>query len=528
MNVTNIGFPFAAPTAPGGATDGAAGTGFAGLLGAAAGADGQGTLSFGVAGALPQPGSTLLAAQTNAPLLPPTLDSGTAKPGDKPQVAMAQLLATAAPAAAPAPVVAGGNPLADAVAKALAKTTSAAGDATGTTKAPAADPAPAANGQAPATDAQAPAADGQAPAADGQAPTPPKPPIPSATATANAPTKISGAAQPESDVALPAEAPVALASEAPATPHAPPPAKAVSKPARGTGDDDGTALANSVPPLPDTTTAPLPQPVAVAQAVVTPTTPEKPVAASTSRTAKAEGAAALPAATMLTTDADAKPGDVQQAVASPSDGGEAKSGNGENTGQQAFAQQLAAADTSRAGAAPAAGHGATFAPAAMQAPAAVPAQAAAAATAAEPVIHARPGELGRNLGVEIARKVDAGEDTLRVRLNPAELGRVEVTLAFDDKGRVQATMRAESQHTLALLRQDAPDLGRALDQAGIRNDAASFRFESRDGGSGSSTGGQSAFQQQSRGGSQQFRDDPESQPAAYRPIRSDGQVDLIA
>lgn len=514
MNVTNIGFPFAAPTAPGGATDGAAGTGFAGLLGAAAGADGQGTLSFGVAGALPQPGSTLLAAQTNAPLLPPTLDSGTSKPGDKPQVAMAQLLATAAPAAAPAPVVAGGNPLADAVAKALAKTTSAAGDATGTTTAPAAGPAPAANGQAPATDAQA--------------PTPPKPPIPSAAATANAPTKISSAAQPEGDVALPAEAPVALASEAPATPHAPPPAKAVAKPARGTGEDDGTALANAVLPLPDTTTAPLPQPVAVAQAVVTPTTPENPVAASTSRTAKAEGAAALPATTMLTTDADTKPGDVQQAVASRSDGGEAKSGNGENTGQQAFAQQLAAADTSRAGAAPAAGHGATFAPAAMQAPAAVPAQAAAAATAAEPVIHARPGELGRNLGVEIARKVDAGEDTLRVRLNPAELGRVEVTLAFDDKGRVQATMRAESQHTLALLRQDAPDLGRALDQAGIRNDAASFRFESRDGGSGSSAGGQSAFQQQSRGGSQQFRDDPESQPAAYRPIRSDGQVDLIA
>lgn len=510
MNVTNIGFPFAAPTAPGGATDGAAGTGFAGLLGVAAGADGQGTLTFGVAGALPQPGSTLLAAQTNAPLLPPTLDSGTAKPGDKPQVAMAQLLATAAPGAAPAPVVAGGNPLADAVAKALANAASAAGDATGTTAEPIVPGA------------------GPAPAANGQAPTPPKIPVPSATVAANAPTKAAVLAQPEGDATLPAEAPVALASETPAAQRAPLPAKAVAKPARGTGDDEGAALANAVLPLPDATTAPLPQPVAVAQAVVTPTTPEKPVAASTSRTAKAEGAAALPAATMLTTDADAKPGDVQQAVASRSDGGETKSGNGENTGQQAFAQQLAAADTSRAGAAPAAGHGTTFAPAAMQAPAAVPAQAAAAATAAEPVIHARPGELGRNLGVEIARKVDAGEDTLRVRLNPAELGRVEVTLAFDDKGRVQATMRAESQHTLALLRQDAPDLGRALDQAGIRNDAASFRFESRDGGSGGSAGGQSAFQQQSRGGSQQFRDDPEPQPAAYRPIRSDGQVDLIA
>jgi flagellar hook-length control protein FliK len=89
-------------------------------------------------------------------------------------------------------------------------------------------------------------------------------------------------------------------------------------------------------------------------------------------------------------------------------------------------------------------------------------------------------------------------------------------------------MRAESQHTLELLRQEAPDLGRALDQAGIRSDASSFRFESRDGGTGSGGNGQQASQQQSRGGNQQFHDEPDAQTAAYRPIRGDGQVDLIA
>jgi flagellar hook-length control protein FliK len=164
---------------------------------------------------------------------------------------------------------------------------------------------------------------------------------------------------------------------------------------------------------------------------------------------------------------------------------------------------------------------------AAQAP--VPATAPAPATpAADPMIPARAGQLGHALGVEIARKVEAGDNTLRVRLNPVELGRVEVTLAFDDRGNLRATMRAESQHALDLLRQDAPDLGRALDTAGIRADSQSFRFESRSDGNGGSTGGQTG-QHQSRGNSQHaFNDEPETTAPAYRAIRNDGQVDLLA
>jgi flagellar hook-length control protein FliK len=151
----------------------------------------------------------------------------------------------------------------------------------------------------------------------------------------------------------------------------------------------------------------------------------------------------------------------------------------------------------------------------------------AAVPASEPVLTARAGHLGQSLGVEVARKVEAGEETLRVRLSPEHLGKVEVTLAFDD-GKLQATVRAESAHALELLRQDAGDLARTLDQAGIRTDAQSFRFEARaDGGSG-----QAASQQQNsnRGGEHQqhaHSDDLEPAPA-YRQIRGDGQVDLLA
>ena len=154
------------------------------------------------------------------------------------------------------------------------------------------------------------------------------------------------------------------------------------------------------------------------------------------------------------------------------------------------------------------------------------AQATPVAAAAEPVVAARPGHLGQQMGVEIARKVEAGEDTLRVRLSPENLGKVEVTLSFDDGGKLHATVRAESAHALDLLRQDMPDLGRSLDQAGIRADAQSFRFESR------SEGGNAQSQQQngqnSPGNQLAGNDEPETTDIAYRSIRGDGQVDLLA
>ncbi|ATY32072.1 flagellar hook-length control protein FliK [Sphingomonas psychrotolerans] len=151
---------------------------------------------------------------------------------------------------------------------------------------------------------------------------------------------------------------------------------------------------------------------------------------------------------------------------------------------------------------------------------------ATAPVSAEPVIEARAGHLGHSLGVEIARKVELGEETLRIRLNPVELGRIEVTLAFDDKGSLQATVRTDSAQAMDLLRQDAPDLARTLDQAGVRTDAQSFRFENR-GGDG---GGQQAQQQQSqnRGRFASSDDDAALAEPIYRPVRSDGQVDLLA
>jgi len=144
-------------------------------------------------------------------------------------------------------------------------------------------------------------------------------------------------------------------------------------------------------------------------------------------------------------------------------------------------------------------------------------------------VTARPGQIGREMGVEIARRVSAGGDELTVRLNPVEMGRIEVRLSFDERGALRATVAAESPAALDVLRRDSIDLTRTLSDAGVRTDAQSFRFDSR---SGSGEGGQFWQRQQQASG----RNHSQSSAAAaatietpvYRPLRSSGRVDLMA
>jgi len=197
----------------------------------------------------------------------------------------------------------------------------------------------------------------------------------------------------------------------------------------------------------------------------------------------------------------------------------------ESETNDAPAQKLAAlGETAKSASAPL--------PAAVETPRAhAPAAAAptSPASAAEPSISARHGEIGRALGIEVARRVLEGGEELRVRLNPGEFGRVEVNIAFDDSGTLRATVHAENPAALDILRRDSADLGQAMGDAGVRADAQSFRFESR-------ADGQQRQQQQAQrqfepsGSTTPFMDDPlpEAALAAYRPVRTPGRVDLLA
>lgn len=104
---------------------------------------------------------------------------------------------------------------------------------------------------------------------------------------------------------------------------------------------------------------------------------------------------------------------------------------------------------------------------------------------ASPVIAAASPRFGEDLGIAIARHAargpDASAETLTVRLDPPEHGRIEVSLQFEDGGPLRIVMTASQSATLDLLRRDSADLSRALSQAGVSTDAQSFSFGSQSG-----------------------------------------------
>ena len=67
----------------------------------------------------------------------------------------------------------------------------------------------------------------------------------------------------------------------------------------------------------------------------------------------------------------------------------------------------------------------------------------------------------------ISAKSQSGAKQFDIRLDPPELGRVEVRLSIDATGKVQASLSADQPHTLDLLKNDAPALTRALRDAGL-------------------------------------------------------------
>lgn len=80
------------------------------------------------------------------------------------------------------------------------------------------------------------------------------------------------------------------------------------------------------------------------------------------------------------------------------------------------------------------------------------------------------------LPVEIGMQAVRGAREFQIRLDPAELGRVDVKLHINEKGEVNATMVVERPETLQLLRRDAQTLAQAFDQAGLKQGENSLSF----------------------------------------------------
>jgi len=127
------------------------------------------------------------------------------------------------------------------------------------------------------------------------------------------------------------------------------------------------------------------------------------------------------------------------------------------------------------------------------------------------------------VGVEIAAQALAGRNRFEIRLDPPELGRIDVRLDIDKDGKVTTRLTVDRVETLDMVRRDAPQLERALQQAGLKTADQPIEFSLRDQGTGHHGGHHDSAGAAAGHDSGDGTDDPIIQPV--RIIRAGG-VDI--
>ncbi|WP_170318331.1 flagellar hook-length control protein FliK [Sphingomonas sp. PAMC 26621] len=363
-------------------------------------------------------------------------------------------------------------------------------------------------------------------------------------------------AQPAADGAMPVQA----AGAGPQPAKAPPRPDATTAPAglpsavgaiSPPGSADAVARLAATPPAPTRTLARIPSRFA---------TPDKAVSAGDPTVLQAAGVPALsPVASTIPpvmpagVVATQAPIATSQLSATASSEAPAANGTGSAKGASTTANGPSLAETPTPPATAAADASATSGPAVLPAPlpdetrhavetplpnAALPpapllsqqpATAARAVPAGQRAIDAgsaRAAMIGRDVGLAIARHVDrGGASTVTIRLDPVELGRVEVRLQIDPAGKLLAAIAADQPAALDLLRRDSAMLAQTLSQAGVQADVGSFSFDTRSGGGG--RGG--TFPAPARN-PVDTADDPPSGPQTPKPgtLHASGRINLVA
>ena len=116
--------------------------------------------------------------------------------------------------------------------------------------------------------------------------------------------------------------------------------------------------------------------------------------------------------------------------------------------------------------------------------------------------------------IEIAAAFRSGKSRFDISLDPAELGRIDVRINVDRHGNVTSHLTVEKPETLQLLRQDAPQLQRALDDAGLKSGSNGLSFSLRD----QNSSGQNSGQNNDNGGNARRLIISEDDTAAAAPV----------
>ena len=90
------------------------------------------------------------------------------------------------------------------------------------------------------------------------------------------------------------------------------------------------------------------------------------------------------------------------------------------------------------------------------------------------------------IALQVARNLQKGVNRFDIRLDPAEMGRIDVRMEVKKDGNVAAHLIVERPETLDLLRRDASSLQQALSDAGLQANSDSLNFSLRDDNAGNS------------------------------------------
>lgn len=84
------------------------------------------------------------------------------------------------------------------------------------------------------------------------------------------------------------------------------------------------------------------------------------------------------------------------------------------------------------------------------------------------------------ISVRIRQAVDEGVDQITMKLNPPELGKIQIKMEIASDGRAQVVVTADNRDTFEMLQRDARGLERVLNEAGVKTDSGSLQFDLRE------------------------------------------------
>ncbi|MGD9868432.1 MAG: flagellar hook-length control protein FliK [Hyphomicrobiales bacterium] len=130
------------------------------------------------------------------------------------------------------------------------------------------------------------------------------------------------------------------------------------------------------------------------------------------------------------------------------------------------------------------------------------------------------------IAVHIAQQAQTGARRFDIRLDPPELGRIEVRLEVNREGHVHTHLVVERSETLDLLQRDARQLERALQDAGLDTSQGGMKFSLKEHGAGQQDARDNGFGNSSGAGGEPAAESAEEPVWQGRAYTATGGLDI--